>query len=173
MTVRAFACLYCACTLLLGNGCGTTRVVTQPNHQAIAERYFSAIYGGDLSAIDALADKDIVVSYPIFQTVYNAPAIHGREAVKRFATHFCSRWTDAQFTIDEAVDEGDRLAIVWSFQARNVGAIRPGAPPDNQVHHWGGISLLRFNRAGQVVAEIGEESEPGPTARLKGGPVAR
>jgi ketosteroid isomerase-like protein len=167
MIVRTFNYFCIVGILLLCSSCSTTRIHTETNHKAVAERYFTAIYRCQLSVIDELAGKDIVISYPIFQTLYHTPAIRGREAVKRFASNFCSKWADAQFTIDEAVEEGDRVAIVWSFQARNVGEIRPGVQPDNQLHTWGGISFLRFNSAGQVVEEIGEESDPGPAARLK------
>jgi len=134
---------------------------------AVARRYFGAVYGCHLSAIDELTSKDIVISYPVFQTLYHTPAIRGRDAVKRFAASFCSKWRDAVFTIEDAVEQGDQLAVVWSFQARYVGQTRPEEPPDNPFHHWGGISLLRFDSAGRIVAEIGEESEPGPTARLR------
>lgn len=157
------------CILLLCNSCSTTQVHMETNHKAIAERYFNAIYKCQLSVIDELADKDIVISYPIFQTLYHKPAIRGRKAVKRFASSFCSKWAEAQINIDEAVEEGNRVAIVWSFQARNIGEIQPEVQSDNQVHRWGGISLLRFNSAGKVVEEIGEESDPGPTARLMAG----
>lgn len=167
MIVRSFNYLCVVCILLLCSSCSTTCVHMETNHKAVAERYFNAIYGCQLSVIDELADKDIVISYPIFQTLYHTPAIRGREAVKRFASSFCSKWADAHFTINEAVEEGDRVAIVWSFQARNVAETRPGVQHDNQLHTWGGISLLRFNSAGKVVEEIGEESDPGPTARLK------
>lgn len=167
MIVRTFNYLCIVCILLLCNSCSTTCVHMETNRKAVAQRYVNAIYGCQLSVIDELADKDIFISYPIFQTLYNTPAIRGREAVKRFASIFCDKWAEAQFTIDEAVEEGNMVAIVWSFQARNVGAIQPGSQPDNEIHKWGGISLLRFNSAGRVVEEIGEESDPGPTARLK------
>lgn len=169
MFFRIFNHLCLVCTLLLCNSCSRTCVHTETNHKAIIERYFNAVYRCQLSVIDELTSKDIVISYPILLTLYHTPIIHGREAVKRFASNFCSKWTDARFTIDDAVEEGDRMAIVWSFQARNIGEIQPGKPSDNQVHSWGGISLLRFNSAGKIVEEIGEESDPGPTARLKAG----
>lgn len=168
LTRRAFNCLCIAGVLVLGNACSTTRVHQEANHVAVAKRYFGAIYGCHLSVIDELTSKDVVISYPIFQTLYHTPAIRGREAVKRFAANFCSKWRDAIFTIEDTVEQGDQMAVVWSFQARYVGGPRPGEPPDNQLHCWGGISLLRFDPTGRIVAEIGEESEPGPTARLKG-----
>lgn len=169
MRLCTFNYLCFVCIIFLCNSCSTTCTHTETNHKAIAERYFNAIYGCQQSVIDELVSKDIVVSYPIFQTLYHKPSIRGLDAVKQFSAVFCSKWADAQLTINDAVEEGNRVAIVWSFQARNVGAIQPGAQPDNQLHTWGGISLLLFNNAGKIVEEIGEESDPGPAARLKVG----
>jgi hypothetical protein len=40
--------------------------------------------------IDELAGADIVVSYPVFQSLYQTPAIRGREAVKALSADFCN-----------------------------------------------------------------------------------
>jgi hypothetical protein len=114
----------------------------------------------------ALAGDDIVVSYPIFEKLFNTSAIRGREAVKDFATGFCERWEGARVTIHEAVVEKDRVVLVWSFRARNVGSAQPDVAPTNQEHSWGGITLYRFDGEGKIVAEIGEESAPGPVERV-------
>ena len=69
--------------------------------------------------------------------------------------------------------EGNRVVLVWSFRARNVGSVRPGEPPIHREQSWGGITLIRFDNAGKIVAEIGEESAPGPEARLQGGTAVK
>ena len=66
---------------------------------------------------------------------------------------FCQRWTDAQISIHDTVAEGDRVVFLWSFQARPVGA-----PDTDPPSGWGGITLFRFDEAGKIVAEVGEES---------------
>jgi hypothetical protein len=38
--------------------------------------------------------------------------------------------------------------------------------PTNEEHSWGGITLYRFDEEGKIVAEIGEESAPGPLERV-------
>jgi ketosteroid isomerase-like protein len=134
--------------------------------KAIAERFFRGVYACDPTVVDDLAGDDIVVSYPIFEKLFDTSAIRGRKAVKDFATGFCERWEDARITIHEAVVEGDRVVLVWSFQARNVGSAQPNVAPTNEEHSWGGITLYRFDEGGKIVAEIGEESAPGPLERV-------
>ena len=34
-------------------------------------------------------------------------------------------------------------------------------------YSWGGITLFHFNESGKIIAEIGEESSPGPFERLE------
>ena len=143
-----------------------TGIHMKEKRKALAERFLRGVYGGDPSVVDDLADDDIVSSYPIFERLFNTPVIRGREAVKRFATGFGNRWVDAQITIHEAVAEGDRVVFLWSFRARNVGSSQQDEPLTDQEHSWGGITLFRFNRSDKIVAEIGEESTPGPVGRV-------
>ncbi len=171
VAMRRFS--WIAPALLLLSACSNTTANTEAEYKARAERFFQGVYGCDPSVVDDLAGDDIVVSYPIFEKLFNAPAIRGREAVNNFATGFCSRWADAQITFHEAVAEGDRVVLVWSFRARDIGSAQQDVPPTNEEHSWGGITLFRFDGAGKIVAEIGEESEPGPVERLEAGDPAR
>lgn len=129
-------------------------------HKARAERFFRGVYGCVPSVVPELAADDVVVSYPVFQTLFDVSAIRGRDAVEEFATQFCSEWKEAEIEIDETVAEGANVVFLWSFQARNVAS--------GERESWGGITLYRFDDAGKIVAEIGEESEPGPAARVAG-----
>jgi hypothetical protein len=138
---------------LLVSACGDAGGDVASERKALAERFFRGVYACDPSVVDDLAGDDIVVSYPIFEKLFNTSAIRGREAVKDFAT-------------GEAVVEKDRVVLVWSFRARNVGSAQPDVAPTNQEHSWGGITLYRFDGEGKIVAEIGEESAPGPVERV-------
>lgn len=160
--------LFIAPFLLLLTSCFDTNGGMETERKALAERFFRGIYGCDPSVVDDLASDSVIVSYPIFEQLYNTHVFRGREAVKDFATGFCSRWSDAQFTFHDAIAEDDRVVLVWSFRARFTGSgtAQPGQPPVNQEQSWGGITLYRFDGAGKIVAEIGEESTPGPVERL-------
>lgn len=130
-----------------------------------AERFFRGVYGGDTSVVDELASEDIVISYSIFKTLYAKSAIAGRDSVKKFIAGFNSKWTDTKVTIDDVVVGGDKVVLVWSFEASPASATRTGGAVP--VRRWGGISLFRFDADGKIEQEIGEESAPGPFGRLK------
>lgn len=151
-----------AIVLLVASPCAGLAADRDAAPAATAERYFRGVYGCDSSVVDDLASDDIVVSYPLFRTLFGKPALRGREAVKAFALRFCGKWADPHIEFHEAVSEGDRVVLLWSFRARDTGSA-----PAEQEHRWGGMTLFRFDQAGRVVAEIGEESEPGPMRRLE------
>ncbi len=128
------------------------------DRKALAERFFRGVYGCVPSVVPDLAGDSVLISYPIFDELFKTPVIRGREDVDSFAAGFCTRWKDAQILIHETIGEEDRVVLMWSFRARNVASSEGG--------RWGGISLFRFDDAGSIIAEIGEESEPGPFERL-------
>ena len=138
------------------------------DRKTLAERYFRAVYTGDLAVIDELASDTVIITYPIFSSLFGTPIIRGRTAVKEFSIRFSSRWADPQINIHEAVEEGSRVVLLWDFRARNLVPIQPGDTASQQEHRWGGITLFRFDDSGKVIAEVGEESDPGPVARLSG-----
>ena len=154
-------------------GCCNTEVDVESERKALAERFFRGVYGSDPTVVDDLASDGILVSYPIFQELFNSPSIRGRAAVKEFATGFCSRWKETKVTIHEAVVEGDRVVLLWSFTGRNVATANDSMPPTNELRSWGGITYYRFNQAGEIIAEIGEESEPGPFKRTRSSDTAK
>jgi predicted ester cyclase len=134
-----------------------------------AERFMRAVYGGDAGVVDELAADDIALSYPVFESVFNTPTLRGKKAVRAFAERFVTKWADGKLTIHASVEEGDRVVLLWSFRARQVGALANGAPPTGKESRWGGITLYRFDQAGKIIEELGEESAPGPFARLLAG----
>lgn len=160
---------FIVCTLLVFIACSKPSGDVEVERKVLAESFFRGVWGCNPSVIDDLAAEDVVVSYPIFESLYGVPAIRGRVAVKELAAGFCQRWADPQITIHEAVSQGDRVVLLWSFRGRNVGARENGQAPSNLEHGWGGITMFRFDSKGKIVAEIGEESEPGPIKRLMPG----
>lgn len=138
---------------------------SESERKALAEAFFRGVFGGDPSVVDELSAEDVIVSYPIFAELFDIPAIRGRQQVREFSVGFAQRWADATITIHESLAEGDNVVLVWTFEARNVGLSPAGRPPTGQLHSWGGISLFRFDGFGRIVADIGEESTPGPFRR--------
>lgn len=155
--------------LALSAGCTASSANHAAERKAQAENFFRGVYGCGPAAVDELAGDDVVLSYPIFVQLFNTSAIRGREAVRGFAERFCNRWKEAQFIFHESLADEDNVVLVWSFRARFVGAESPGGPIPGEEQAWGGISLFQFDSSGKIVAEIGEESAPGPMARVAAG----
>lgn len=154
--------------LLMLIGCSTSDDSPAAERKAQAERFFRGVYGCSPSVVDELAADSVKMSYPIFAELYNTSAFRGKEAVRGFAERFCSRWEEAQFTFHESLADGDNVVLVWSFRARFVGSESPGGPVPGEEQGWGGITLYQFDDSGKIAAEIGEESTPGPMARIAG-----
>ncbi|HKK21111.1 MAG TPA: nuclear transport factor 2 family protein [candidate division Zixibacteria bacterium] len=136
------------------------------NYPELALDWFRGVYKSDPAVIESLGSDNVTVSYPVFQRLFNSPVIRGKEQVKAFARRFASKWAEPRITIHETITEANQVVLVWSFEARNVAPLREGAEASNEVESWGGITLIRFNDEGKVAAEVGEESDPGPFARL-------
>lgn len=150
-------------------GCSSPNGSPAHDYAGQAERFFRGVYGCGPSAVTELASDSVVMSYPIFLELYDTAAFRGKEAVRSFAERFCGRWEDARFTFHERVADGNRVVLVWSFRARFVGPEIEGGPVPGEELGWGGITLYRFDDSGRIAAEIGEESTPGPMARVPGG----
>lgn len=126
----------------------------------VAERWFRALYACDPELVRELASPDVVVTYPIFAELFEEPALRGKDAVARFAEGFCERWAEPEITVHRSLSGEAAAVLVWSFSARRTGAGADGSRSD-----WGGLSLFLFDAQGRMVAEVGEESAPGPMAR--------
>ena len=132
-----------------------------------AERFFKGIYGCEHSVVDQLAGDSVMVSYPIFETLFGKPTLRGRKDVKDFAIGFCSRWEVDQITIHDSIEEDNKVILLWSFKATFIGQSQTNGPKTNTEHSWGGITIFYFNDEGKIITEIGEESKPGPFERIQ------
>lgn len=125
-----------------------------------AERFLRAVYCCEQSDLAVMSSDEVCISYPIFEEILGKSAIRGRAAVEAFSERFCSRWSDPVLNIHETVSEGNEVLLLWSFQATST------AGTDPESRKWGGMSYFRFDAEGRVTLELGEESTPGPWARL-------
>lgn len=131
----------------------------------LAVDFLRGIYTGDPSVVDQIAAPDIVVSYPVFNEIFKTPTIRGRDAVRDFAIGFGKRWIDANVTVRQVIADGDGVVLVWEFQARSANPENSG-DAESTKKAWGGVTLYRFNESDQIMLELGEESSPGPVARV-------
>lgn len=127
-----------------------------------AQQFFRAVYGCTGEPLDSLASAEVRMSYPIFAERLGTPVLVGRDAVVQFSAGFCQRWRDPEVVVHEVVSDEGRVVLVWSYSA--LSEPTPDSPPTRAS--WGGISVFEFDALGRVVAEYGEESTPGPVARM-------
>ena len=151
--------------LSLRFGCATNTSVVDAKREDAAIEFLRGIYSGDSSVVDRLAAPDIVVSYPIFEEVFGEPTIAGREAVRDFAEGFGERWVDSEVVVHDVVIRGDTAVVIWGVRARSAASIDTDRSTFAE-RAWGGITLYRFDQEDRIVFEIGEESTPGPAARI-------
>ena len=154
------------CTISMFCACESKQIDTE-QRKDMAEQLFRSIYGGDPSQIDNLVSDDIVSSYPIFEQLFGTKAIRGRDSLKNFAIGFGKRWEDSHVTFHESIAENKRVVLVWSFSAKRMETEKDSSVIAGQQYSWGGITIFHFNENGKIIAEIGEESSPGPFERIK------
>ena len=151
--------------LLPLNACSADKSDLEATRKQIAIDFLLGEYSGDLAVVDRLAAPEIVVSYPVFEEIFDSASIRGRQAVRDFAAGFAKRWIDRELTIYQVVAQGDTVVVVWGFRARYAGSDSPDDTSEADSS-WGGVTLFRFNSKDQIAFEIGEESSPGPSGRV-------
>jgi len=152
----------CSALLLIGVGGCLPSADQAPAAEVAAQQFFRAVYGCTGESLDSLAVPDVRMSYPIFAERLGTSVLEGREAVERFSAGFCQRWSSPEVTVHEVISDSGRVVLVWSYTA-----IRRGdGDADSLEVSWGGISVLEVNDSDLIVAEYGEESTPGPMARM-------
>lgn len=131
----------------------------ESNKIETVKKFLIATYTGDTSLVDSHASENIKISYPIFTKIFNSPLLEGKEKLKNFITHFAAKFTDGKITIHETVSQDNNIIFIWSFDAVNTES--------GNNEYWGGITLYKLDSNGKISLELGEESTPGPVARLQ------
>ena len=148
--------------VLLDMGCSNNEDRSFDNQSSTAESFFRAIYGCAPENLTGVANPDVATSYPIFETLFDTQVIRGLDAVVAFSNSFCRRWGEPSIAIDDVIGDSDQVVLVWSFSANDQLA----EDPAHARQSWGGISVFSFDDLGRVLSEFGEESSPGPSARM-------
>jgi len=118
-------------------------------NKAIARRWNDEVWSkGSLAAIDELLATNFVFHYP-------APGVSpDLEGYKQYVTGSRVPFPDFQYTMEDIVAEGDKVAIRWSGRATHKGEFMGIAPTGKQVTMTG-ISIIRIVD-GKIVEEWGE-----------------
>ena len=135
--------------------------MSSAENKAIARQFCEETWGkGDLRAVDNLASTDFQVYYPILPTPLD------REGFKAWIADVHTGFPDLQFTIEDAIAEGEKVVIRWRAQGTHKGKIKLlNLPPTEKVISYTGIIIYRIV-AGRVVEERGEEDALGLLQQL-------
>lgn len=129
----------------------------------LVRRFFDEVWNkGNLSVVDELLTQNYVD--------HNQPpgSLRGRKGYKTTVNMFRSAFPDIQFTLDQILAEGDRLAIRLTGRGTHQGSFM-GVPPTGKQVSFGGMTFVRFEN-GQVAERWGISDIPGLMQQLGVGP---
>jgi predicted SnoaL-like aldol condensation-catalyzing enzyme len=116
--------------------------VSELNKQKVRQFYEEVLNEGRLELIDELVAEDF-----IGRVGGLAPALNGREGVRRFVSRQRDQWPDLYIKIEDQLAEGDRVVTRW----RATHALVPTASsgPDSRC---AGNTIVRLLAGKQVDA---------------------
>ena len=103
-------------------------------NKAIVRRFYEEV----------LSQGNLAVADEILAPVLNFRGTpQGRDEFKSFVQRYRMVFTDFRFTIDEAIAEGDKVAVSLSITGTYPEIFKAIAPPDNRVESTG-VEMLRI-----------------------------
>jgi len=124
--------------------------VEERNKAVVRRAYDMGMNRRDMKVVDEVFSPDYIAYFR------GEPPIRGREDFKVSLAAFFEAFSDLVFTVEDAIAEGDRVAIRWSATGVHSGEYR-GFPPTLRVPPTGkrltftAIDLYRLE--GGVIAE--------------------
>lgn len=125
-------------------------------NKEIARKFCQETWGkGNLAIVDELASDDFQVDYPILSDTFDVAGF------KTWVADTHTGFPDLQFTITDAIAEGDKVAISWTAQGTHTGEIKLlNVPATFKFASWSGITIYRIVD-GKIVEEKGHEGALG------------
>src|SRR5215211_974401 len=109
-------------------------------NKTISRRFLEEAWNkGNLAVLDEIIAKDHVNSGP--GTLPGLP--NGPEGVKQLVTTYRNAFPDIHFTIDEQIDEGDKVVTRWSAHGTHQGELA-GIPATGKSSTVTGIAVDRL-----------------------------
>lgn len=104
---------------------------------SLVRRFLVDAYSeGNLDLLDAIVAEDYVDR--------NAPpgTAPGRDGVRNLMAYFRGAFPDFHFSIEETIEEGDKIAVRYTVSGTHLGELF-GIPPTGKTVSVGGISIYR------------------------------
>jgi steroid delta-isomerase-like uncharacterized protein len=108
----------------------------------IAHAYFERLMSspGDLHVADEILAPDVLFHPPI-----TPEPVAGIEAFKEFAQHWYVGFPDRVFTMGDTVEEGDKVAALFTITGTHNGPFL-GTPPTGNKIMVNGVNLFTFEQ---------------------------
>lgn len=135
--IRARLVIHAAASLALLCGCAdNTPRTLQPNKE-IVRRYFDGWANrADPAVADALIATNVVLRNP-------PHVVRSLADYKQGMAAFHAAFPDVQFTIDDEISEGKKVAVRWTMRATHRGEYQ-GHPPTGKPIEVTGISVFQI-----------------------------
>ncbi|HYL91947.1 MAG TPA: ester cyclase [Alphaproteobacteria bacterium] len=144
--------------LLMAQGQPTPDVSIQARNKAVAMRVFDEIFNqGKFQVADEIYAPDFQ-NHGLSRSVNlktDQDAVHAEKKA----------FPDLQLSVQDMVAEGDRVAVLWTFQGTHTGSGYEGLPPTGTKVKVRGITIWRFVD-GRIVEEWSSFSETGAYLRM-------
>lgn len=118
----------------------------------VMEAWAAAWEGGDMTALDRMLSPDYR------RHIRLSPEGQNRDDLVAMITSTRIAFPDFQATIDDAVEEGDCIALRWHATGTHLGHLL-GVPPTRKSVAVSGIDFTRFD--GELIAEEWVTWDPG------------
>src|SRR5690349_19815243 len=107
------------------------------DNKAVVRQYIERVWNQqDYTAID----ENIREDYIQHSRVVGQP---GREPVRAFFNMVHSGFSEINYTLEDMLAEGDKVAFRWTLRGRHTGTFQ-GIPPTNKEFVLTGLSFLRL-----------------------------
>lgn len=151
--LSAFALCFLNCTLLMAQEQPTPDSSVQTRNKAVAMRVFDEIFN----------QGKFQVADEIYAPTFQNHGLHRSVDLKtdQDAVHAEKKaFPDLRISVQEMVAEGDKVAVLWTFQGTHTGSGYEGLPPTGTRVQVRGITIWRFVD-GRIVEEWSSFSETG------------
>ena len=117
--------------------------MTSERNKAIVRRFFEAFKANDQTALKEVLAPDVVAHLP------GMPGPQNRETMLQGVRIFNAAFSDRDFTIDELIAEGDRVATRTTMRAAHTGEYQ-GQPSTGKQIVMSGFTIERI-QDGKIV----------------------
>src|SRR5215471_4753037 len=156
--LSVFAECFLAVTSLMAQGQPTPDGSIQARNKAVAMRVFDEIFNqGKFQVADEIYAPDFQ-NHGLHQTIDLKTDQEWVHAEKK-------AFPDLRMSVLEMVAEGDKVAVLWTFQGTHTGSGYEGLPPTGARVEVRGITIWRIVD-GRIVEEWSSFSETGAYIRM-------